>query len=246
MPLPADGAVTIEPPGAGGTHALHVALAAGRLSVSALAAPKSARLWPELAKEIEASLREGGARVRSFTGDWGRELHATTGAATSVFVGVDGPRWMLYGVATGPTATLVALDEELRRMLRGTVVMRGSAPYPVRTVLPLTLPAHLAPAPEPEPAAPARAEPRPTVAPPADRHAAVVPAGEAGAGRRAATAGREHNGAAPPAAPQPVSPSRRRPSSAPPVPACRPAGAGPAVCGRAGPAGAPAGRLRHR
>ena len=74
--------------------------------MSALAAPKSSRLWPELAKEIEASLREGGARVRSFTGDWGRELHATTGAATSVFIGVDGPRWMLYGVATGPTDRL--------------------------------------------------------------------------------------------------------------------------------------------
>jgi hypothetical protein len=124
VPLPPGGAVMVEPPGAGGTHALHITLPAGRLSVSALAAPKSSRLWPELAKEIETSLREGGARVRSFTGDWGRELHATTGAATSVFVGVDGPRWMLYGVATGPTATLVALDEELRRMLRDTVVMR--------------------------------------------------------------------------------------------------------------------------
>ena len=105
----------------------------GRLSVSALAAPRTGGLWADLAVEIDASLREGGARVRSFTGEWGRELHATTEGATSVFVGVDGPRWMLYGVATGPTRDAVNLDARLRRMLRGTVVVRGKAPYPVRT-----------------------------------------------------------------------------------------------------------------
>ena len=36
------------------------------------------------------------------------------------------------------------LDAELRRMLRGTVVVRGKSPYPVRTVLPLTTPESLA------------------------------------------------------------------------------------------------------
>ena len=90
--------------------------------------------------------------MRSFTGPWGRELHARTGEAASVFVGVDGPRWMLYGVATGPTGAARELDAALRRMLRGVVVVRGRAPYPVRTVLPLTVPEHLAPA-DPEPAA---------------------------------------------------------------------------------------------
>jgi Protein of unknown function (DUF3710) len=182
IPLPAGGEVTVEPAGGGGTHAVHIALPHGRLSVSALAAPKSARLWPELAKEIEASLREGGARVRSFPGDWGRELHATTGTATSLFIGIDGPRWMLYGVATGPTTAAVALDQELRLMLRGTVVVRGRSPYPVRTVLPLTLPAHLTPAqltpaespptaaepaaqpPEPPPAEAPRSKPQPATA----------------------------------------------------------------------------------
>jgi Protein of unknown function (DUF3710) len=171
VPLPAIGTATVEPPGAGGTHALHVALPQGRLSVSALAAPKSSRLWPELAKEIEVSLREGGARVRSFPGDWGRELHATTGAATSVFVGIDGVRWMLYGVATGPTTAAVTLDAELRRMLRGTVVVRGRSPYPVRTVLPLSLPEHLKPV-EPDPPV---TSVLPVVEPPAAGPAGPVP-----------------------------------------------------------------------
>ena len=144
VPVPMRGTISVEPTANGRMQAVHIALPEGRLSVSALAAPKSSKLWPDLAREIDASLRDGGARVRSFPGVWGRELHATSGAATSVFVGVDGPRWMLYGVATGPTTHAESLDAELRRMLRGTVVERGRAPYPVRTVLPLVVPEHLA------------------------------------------------------------------------------------------------------
>ncbi len=140
VPLPARGSVSVEPTGNGRMQAVHVMVPEGRLSVSALAAPRSSPLWPELVKEIEASLRDGGARVRSFTGEWGRELHARSQGAASVFIGVNGARWMLYGVATGPDQDTGALDVELRRMLKGTVVVRGSSPYPPRTVLPLTVP----------------------------------------------------------------------------------------------------------
>ncbi|WP_143517416.1 DUF3710 domain-containing protein [Pseudonocardia sp. MH-G8] len=160
VPVPSRGKVTVEPTANGRMQAVHITMPEGRLSVSALAAPKSSKLWPELSREIDASLRDGGATVRSFSGDWGRELHATSGAATSVFVGVDGARWMLYGVATGPSSQAEALDGELRRVLRGTVVMRGKSPYPVRTILPLVVPEHLA-------------------------EAADAPAGEQAAGRKA-------------------------------------------------------------
>jgi hypothetical protein len=144
VPVPPRGTVAVEPTANGRMQAVHVALPEGRLSVSALAAPKSSKLWPELAREIDTSLREGGATVRSYPGPWGRELHANSGGAKSVFIGVDGPRWMLYGVATGPANHAETLDVELRRMLRATVVVRGRAPYPVRTVLPLVVPEHLA------------------------------------------------------------------------------------------------------
>ena len=144
VPVPPRGTVAVEPTANGRMQAVHVALPEGRLSVSALAAPKSSKLWPELAREIDTSLREGGATVRSFPGPWGRELHANSSGAKSVFIGVDGPRWMLYGVATGPANHAETLDFELRRMLRATVVVRGRAPYPVRTVLPLVVPEHLA------------------------------------------------------------------------------------------------------
>ena len=114
VPVPRGGEVSVEPED-GRLQAVHVMLPAGRLSVSALAAPRTERLWPDLAAEIDESLREGGATVRSFTGEWGRELHARTGDASSLFVGVDGPRWMLYGVATGPTSAAAELDAALRR-----------------------------------------------------------------------------------------------------------------------------------
>ena len=140
VPVPAGGMVSVEPSAAGRVQAVHITVPEGRLSISALAAPRTGGLWADLAKEIDVSLREGGARVRSFTGEWGRELHASTDGATSVFLGVDGPRWMLYGVATGPTRDAVSLDARLRRMLRATIVVRGKAPYPVRTVLPLAMP----------------------------------------------------------------------------------------------------------
>ena len=152
VPVPDAGTIALEPAENGRMQAVHISLPEGRLSVSALAAPKSSRLWPDLAKEIDASLREGGARVRSYQGEWGRELHATSGAATSVFVGVDGARWMLYGVATGPTRDAEPLLEELRRLVRGTIVVRGRSPYPVRTVLPLEAPAGPG---DPDPAVPA-------------------------------------------------------------------------------------------
>ena len=169
VPVPPAGEVSVEPED-GRLQAVHVMLPAGRLSVSALAAPRTERLWPDLAAEIDESLREGGATVRSFTGEWGRELHARTGDASSLFVGVDGPRWMLYGVATGPTSAAAELDAALRTMLRGTVVVRGRSPYPVRTVLPLTIPdrlPHAAPVPVPR---------RPTEGPPPRRPAAIGPA----------------------------------------------------------------------
>ncbi|WP_339123040.1 DUF3710 domain-containing protein, partial [Pseudonocardia sp. D17] len=141
--VPADGNVDLTVPPSGTMQAVHVMVPQGKLSVSALAAPRSEELWPTLASEIEASLRDGGATVRRTEGEWGLELHAHTDVAQSVFVGVDGPRWMVYGVATGPQASTAQLDAALRLLLRGMVVVRGRLPYPPRTVLPLELPEDL-------------------------------------------------------------------------------------------------------
>ncbi|MDN5918615.1 MAG: DUF3710 domain-containing protein, partial [Pseudonocardia sp.] len=144
VPVPYGAELKLEPTEGGRPQAVHLMLPEGRIAVSALAAPRSSVLWRELSAEIETSLRNGGARVRNAQGDWGRELHARTENAASVFIGADGPRWMVYGVATASLETVDALDVELRRVMRGVIVVRGKLPYPPRTGLPLTLPEHLA------------------------------------------------------------------------------------------------------
>jgi Protein of unknown function (DUF3710) len=143
VPMPARAQLQVEQGAGELLRAVHVLVPSGRVSLSALAAPRSGQLWRGLAKEIADSLAKDGAKVWLEWGRWGREVLASSNGALSRFVGVDGPRWMLYGVATGPAHDADALAATLRHMIAGTVVTRGSAPLPVKTVLPLRLPEHL-------------------------------------------------------------------------------------------------------
>jgi hypothetical protein len=143
VPMPDEAKLQVESAPGGRLKAVHILVPLGRLSISALAAPRSEPLWPDLANEIVAALKQDGAWVRWEPGLWGRELVAGTPTAQCRFIGVDGPRWMLYGVATGPAGGVDELTDVLRDMIRGTIVVRDEQPYPVRTVLPLTAPPHL-------------------------------------------------------------------------------------------------------
>lgn len=140
IPIPARAQLQVEKGNGDLLRAVHVLVPSGRVSLSALAAPRSNPLWRGLAGEIGESLSSDGARVRTEWGEWGREVEAASNGAISRFIGVDGPRWMLYGVATGPADGAEDLAAVLRDMMRGTVVFRGPDPLPVKTVLPLRLP----------------------------------------------------------------------------------------------------------
>jgi hypothetical protein len=143
IPMPGRAQLQVERGKGDLLRAVHVLVPAGRVSLSALAAPRSKPLWRGLAGEIADSLGNDGARVRTEWGEWGREVEASSNGAVSRFIGVDGPRWMLYGVATGPAEDADELADVLRDMMRGSVVHRGADPLPVKTVLPLRLPEHL-------------------------------------------------------------------------------------------------------
>ncbi|HEX4248559.1 MAG TPA: DUF3710 domain-containing protein, partial [Pseudonocardia sp.] len=143
VPMPARAQLQVEHGSGELLRAVHVLVPAGRVSLSALAAPRSSPLWRDLADEIAQSLAKDGARVWAEWGSWGREVLAGSKGALSRFIGVDGPRWMLYGVATGPADDADELVETLREMIKKTVVTRGPDPLPVKTVLPLRLPEHL-------------------------------------------------------------------------------------------------------
>jgi len=143
IPLPARAQLQVEEDSSELLRAVHVLVPSGRVSLSALAAPRSEPLWRALAEEIADSLAKDGARVRTEWGEWGREVQASSRGAVSRFIGVDGPRWMLYGVATGPVDGADELAATLREMIRGTVVNRGPEPLPVKTVLRLQPPEQL-------------------------------------------------------------------------------------------------------
>jgi hypothetical protein len=144
LPMPTQSQIQVEMDPAGPLRAVHVVTEAGRYTVSAYAAPRTGALWPEISRELAEQLHRDGARVRKEHGEWGIELVAFVNDVLLRFVGVDGPRWMLRAVAAGPKETSAKAAEELRDMVRDTVVIRGESPMPVRTPLQLTLPEEIA------------------------------------------------------------------------------------------------------
>lgn len=144
FPVPEGSQLQVEVDPAGAVRAVHLVTNVGRLTVSAFAAPRSSDLWPEVCKELADQLRKDGAKVYSVIGDWGPEIVADSSKAALRFVGVDGPRWMLRGVAAGPSEHSEARTKMLYALLEETVVVRGDEPLPVRTPLPIELPESIA------------------------------------------------------------------------------------------------------
>lgn len=121
----------------------------GELQVGAFAAPRSSGIWDEVRKEILGSIASQGGTAQEVRGTFGREITARVpvqggGWQPARFVGVDGPRWFLRGLFTGPPATDPARAAVLEEAFRQVVVVRGDSPMPVRDPLPLQLPKDLA------------------------------------------------------------------------------------------------------
>ncbi|MFD5830219.1 DUF3710 domain-containing protein [Lentzea sp. NPDC060358] len=145
LPMPDEAQLQVEMDQQNGSvRAVHVLTSVGQLTVSAFAAPKSGGLWKEVGAELVQGLKEDGARINRENGEWGEEITARNQGVQILFVGVDGPRWMLRGVAAGPEEHFAQNSEALREMLRGTVVVRGEQPMPPRTPLPVELPEAIA------------------------------------------------------------------------------------------------------
>ena len=119
------------------------------LQIHAFAAPRSSGIWRDVRTEIAQSLRESGGEAQDSDGPFGTELRAripaeVPGQARSLqaarFVGVDGPRWFLRGMLTGPAATDPVQARTLEDVFRSTVVVRGGDAMAPRELLPLRLP----------------------------------------------------------------------------------------------------------
>lgn len=140
LPVPEGAQLQVEVDSSGPVRAVHLMTGLGQFTITAFAAPRSGGLWREVAPELVSRLRAEGAQVEQAAGEWGEEIEAVTGQGVLRFLAVDGPRWMLRGVAAGPAEHAPARAVLLRDVIRQTVVVRGLEPLPVRSPLPLQLP----------------------------------------------------------------------------------------------------------
>jgi hypothetical protein len=126
------------------------------LQVSVFAAPRAGGIWDSVREDLATSASGQGGSLREVEGPFGPELAGTIVATPPAqpgqpapqpmrrparFLGVDGPRWFLRGMISGPAAEGAEDAAALEEAFRSTVVVRGNDPMPVREQLPLTLPA---------------------------------------------------------------------------------------------------------
>jgi hypothetical protein len=144
----------------------HAMLGESGVQLQAFAAPRTLGVWPDIRTEIADSITAQGGTAEVVDGPLGRELAATIpsrGADGRVqdtqvrFMGVDGPRWFLRAVISGPAATDPDLAAPLVDIVRGVVVVRDDEARPPREALPLRIP-EAASAPTETPAAPEKAQ----------------------------------------------------------------------------------------
>jgi uncharacterized protein DUF3710 len=122
------------------------------LQLQAFAAPKTGGLWADVRPEIAAEVAKAGGHSEEADGPFGVEVHAriappepVPGAAGGLhpvrFLGVDGPRWFLRGVISGPAAVQPEIAGPLEQVFADVVVVRGDHPAPPRDMLEIQLPA---------------------------------------------------------------------------------------------------------
>ena len=119
------------------------------MQIQAFAAARNSALWDDVRAEIEAEVRGAGGGSEESDGSFGVELMAhvpaepgqpASGLRLVRFVGIDGPRWFVRGLFTGPATAGGEAAALLEEVLRDIVVVRGEHPVPPRDILELRLP----------------------------------------------------------------------------------------------------------
>jgi hypothetical protein len=119
------------------------------VQLQAFAAPRSEGIWEEIRTEIAASITSQGGTADKASGPLGAELRVQMPDKTPDgrtvfspvrFMGVDGPRWFLRAVLTGPAASDESAASSLLDVVRATVVVRGDEAMAPRELLALKLP----------------------------------------------------------------------------------------------------------
>lgn len=115
------------------------------LQVQVFAAPRTDGLWNEIREQVAEQVVKQGGKAEHIVGTFGPELRADVPTADGTtkpirFVGVDGPKWFLRGVISGPAASSTTRASVIEDVFRSIVVNRGSEPLPPRELLTLRVP----------------------------------------------------------------------------------------------------------
>ena len=130
--------------------AVAVTVDGSSLQLQVFAAPRRDGLWDDIRADIATQVTKQGGTADEVPGVFGREILARlpvrtkdgrSGHRPSRFVGMDGPRWFLRGVFTGPAAVDEDAATALEEVFRGVVVVRGTEAMAPRDLLALKLPA---------------------------------------------------------------------------------------------------------
>ncbi len=120
-----------------------VTIGRSSLELEAFAAPKTLGLWDD----VREDLLEGNANAKEVPGIFGAEIELPVKldngkVHTTRIVGVDGPRWMLRGIFSGPAAEDPKSPEAeiLNRFFSDIVVDRGEEPLAPRDLIPMAPP----------------------------------------------------------------------------------------------------------
>ena len=120
-----------------------VTIGKSSLELEAFAAPKTLGLWDD----VREDLLEGNANAKEVPGVFGAEIELPVKldngkVHTTRIVGVDGPRWMLRGIFSGPAAEDPKSPEAeiLNRFFSDIVVDRGEEPLAPRDLIPMAPP----------------------------------------------------------------------------------------------------------
>ncbi len=136
-----------------------VLLEGSAVQLQAFAAPRTMGIWAEIRQEIADGVSGQGGTADELDGRFGRELLARipvrtpdgrTGHQVARFAGVDGPRWFLRAVFSGPAAHDESAAQVLEEVVRDVVVVRGEEAMAPRELLALRLPEAAQPAGTPQ------------------------------------------------------------------------------------------------
>ena len=131
-----------------------VVLPDSAVELSVFAAPRSGGLWEQVAEEIAENVVAAGGTAEKDDEAEALELRLRVPGDEGVVQeqrlwGFDGPRWMLRANVVGLAAGGGSALEEIRPLMDGIIVTRGSGAMAPREPLPLRLPAGATPVEEP-------------------------------------------------------------------------------------------------